>query len=88
MIDKRIRELKALAISESAVSIDGCYTNPRTYGVYEILAPTGYSRRFRFGNHPVRKAELTREYGDVKLENLFEDREHATKLANLLNHLH
>ena len=86
MLDKRIGELKALAISEAAVRIDGCYTKPRTYGVYEILASTGYSRKFRFGNHPVRKTELISEYGDVVLEDLFKDRADAKELANLLNH--
>lgn len=69
-----------------SIPIDGenkNYTIPRTYGVYEI--PTTDSRRFRFGNHPVRENELSREFGGVKRTAVFLDREDARDFAKLLN---
>jgi len=60
------------------------YTNPRTYGVYEILQTHG-ANKFRFGNHPVRENELIREFDNVKRIGLFLDREDAKHLAYILN---
>ncbi|MDQ3634040.1 MAG: hypothetical protein M3405_05955 [Acidobacteriota bacterium] len=76
------------SIPEKSVRSDSSnknYTNPRTYGVYEILK-TNYSKKYRFGNHPVRENELIRKFGNnVKGIGLFLDREDAKKLTSYLN---
>ena len=84
MNDARKKELMALSIGPSAVSVEGNYTNPRTYGVYRIHRTVRGSRQFRFGNHPVRELELIRD-GNVSLVALFTDRSHAKELTFLLN---
>jgi len=60
------------------------YTNPRTFGVYEIIG-TNSSKRFRFGNHPVREIELIRDFENVKRLGLFLIRKDAKNLADHLN---
>ena len=82
--DARKKELMALSIGPSTVSVERNYTNPRTYGVYRIPRTVRGSRQFRFGNHPVREWELIRD-GNVSLEALFTDRSHAEELATILN---
>ena len=75
------------SISENSVLIDSNnknYTNPRTFGVFEVTA-TNNSKRFRFGNHPVRENELIREFGSVKKHGLFLHREDAKALSDYLN---
>lgn len=76
------------SVSEKSVRPDLSnknYTNPQTYGVYEILK-TNDSKKFRFGNHPVRENELMREFdSNVKRVGLFLDREDAKKLVSYLN---
>jgi hypothetical protein len=84
MNDVRKKELMALSIGPSTVSVEGYYTNPRTYGVYRIPRTKPGSRQFRFGNHPVRELELIRD-GNVSVVAIFTDRSHAEELANLLN---
>ena len=81
----RKNELLALSIAEASVRPDGYLTVPRSFGVYRILARTGTSRRYRFGNHPVRRLELNREFGATTLEALFTDRRIAEELAKLFN---
>lgn len=79
--------LLSKSISDKTVSINHQnknYTTPRTYGVYEILA-TNDSKRFRFGNHPVRENELIREFENIKRIALFLERENAQALTSLLN---
>jgi hypothetical protein len=62
------------------------YTVPRTFGVYEIHGrKRGASRRFRFGNHPVRKIELEREFGRVSTLALFESRDDAKSYSDHCN---
>ena len=84
MNDARKKELMALSIGPSTVSVEGNYSNPRTYGVYRIPRTVRGSRQFRFGNHPIRELELIRDR-NVSLEALFTDRSHAKELAFLLN---
>jgi hypothetical protein len=82
-----VQHLLALAVSESSVILDGSYTKPKTWGVYEIepLASNRSTRRYRLGNHPVRQRELEQEYGTVKRIALFTSRTLAEKLAAQLN---
>lgn len=79
--------LLSKSISENSVRVDSNnknYTNSRTFGVYEVTA-TNNSKRFRFGNHPVRESELIREFGNVKRHGLFLHREDAKALSYYLN---
>ena len=85
MSASRKNELLALSIAETAVRADGNLTIPRSFGVYRIVAGAGTSRRYRFGNHPVRRHELDRELGATRLEALFFERRLAEELARLLN---
>jgi hypothetical protein len=75
------------AVTERDVVVEGFYTNPRTWGVYEIEPPgNGRStRRFRIGNHPVRQQELEREFGQATPIALFQMRALAVALERLLN---
>lgn len=73
------------AISPSQVTIAGPLTVPRSWGVYRIPVDSGATRRFRFGNHPVRMTELERDYGSCKLLHLFLHRTDAQALAELFN---
>lgn len=84
---KEKERLLEKSISEKSVRIDSNnknYTNPRTFGVYEIT-DTNDSKRFRFGNHPVREKELIREFENVNRIGLFLDRKDAKSLAKYLN---
>jgi len=60
-------------------------TKPRTWGTYSIPDEFVYGRKkkYRCGNYPVRMKELERDYGSVKLEALFENRDDAKVLAEL-----
>ena len=73
------------AISPSSVRPDGWLTVPRSYGVYRVPSSAGSTRRFRFGNHPVRQRELEREFGACKLEYLFTERDDAKAVALALS---
>ena len=66
------------------ISYEGSYTNPRSYGVYYLQNST-ISRRYRFGNHPIRMRELEREFSSCALIKLFLSREDAKALAYQLN---
>ena len=80
-IDKIIER----AINPRSVRADGALTSPRTYGVYQLPKASGATRRFRFGNHPVRMRELEIEFGSCKLEHLFRAREDARDVALALS---
>jgi len=74
------------AISPSSDEEKGRYTNPRSYGVYKLPAHCGATRRYRFGNHPVRRRELNLAYRTTcELMYLFLSREDAMALASMLN---
>lgn len=83
----RTEALLAKAVDASSLSIDGRYTTPRTWGVYEVARfLNGKRTRFHYiGNHPVRHAELEREYGSATLIALFTDRADAEELQFRLN---
>ncbi len=82
------KRLLEKSISEQSVRIDSNnknYTNPRTYGVYEITISDN-TKKFRFGNHPVRENELIREFeSNIKRIGLYLDREDAKYPAKILN---
>jgi hypothetical protein len=73
------------AISTKSVRIKGPLTQPRSYGVYAITANYGVTRRYHFGNYPVRMRELVKQFGNCTLEYLFLSRNEAKKLASMLN---
>lgn len=78
--------LLSKVISENSVSPDSNnknYTSPRTYGVYEVK--TNNTKKYRFGNHPVRENELFREFGKVERLGIFLNRDDAKELSDLLN---
>jgi hypothetical protein len=86
MGESRVEELLSKAIAASSVVEDGSYTRPRTWGVY-VIEPEKHAatKRFRFGNHPVRQRELTQEFGKARLYALFESRLLAVELTALMN---
>ncbi len=59
-------------------------TIPKTYGVWDI-GPGSSGKRFRYGNNPVRGAELARDYGRAGLIGLFTNRAAAKSMADSLN---
>ena len=59
-------------------------TIPRTWGVWDIGSKSG-GKRFRFGNNPVRGAELRRDYGTSTLIALYTNRAAAKSHADKLN---
>lgn len=61
------------------------YTIPRTFGVYKIESDRLSTKRYRFGNHPVRYTELRKEYSAVRCIALYFDRSLAKQLASALN---
>lgn len=83
----REKELLRIAINPSSVVVRGKYTDPKTWGVYEVSPSQRASstRRFRFGNHPIRQHELVSEFSDANLVALFLERAFAEELAHLLN---
>jgi hypothetical protein len=82
-----IRALTRRAVTVTSVRIDGRYTVPRSYGVYVLPNTSGSSRRYRFGNHPIRLIELNRDFPGARLRYLFLSREESMELANILNAL-
>ena len=58
------------AVTERDFVVEGSYTNPPTWGVYEIEPPENgrSTRRFRIGNHPNRQRELEVEFGGSPAE--------------------
>jgi hypothetical protein len=85
MSGNRLNELLSQAVTSTSIQVVGIYTNPRTFGVYKLNGSSAIGRKYRFGNHPVRETELTREYGFAKVVALFMEREQARELASLLN---
>lgn len=85
-MDQRVSELLSLAVQQSMLRIAGAYTNPRSWGVYEVdPAQPVATKRFRIGNHPVRQHELEREFGTVRRIALFTSRTLAEQLSAILN---
>jgi len=75
------------AVTERDFVVEGSYTNPPTWGVYEIEPPENgrSTRRFRIGNHPNRQRELELEFGRASRIALFLSRHLAVDLERLLN---
>ena len=88
MNDARAKALLSRSIPASSVTVLGLYTQPRSWGVYQIEPPEEGRpmKRIRFGNHPVRQQELEGEFGAAGLVALFPERVLAEELASLLNH--
>ena len=84
MIDK-LEQALARATDLSLIVANGSLTIPRSYGVYVLPASIKGTRRWRYGNHPIRQRELEAEYGSAKLEALFLKRHDAAELARLRN---
>lgn len=80
-----MKKLEARAISPRSVRPDGHLTLPRSYGVYELSGNIRNTRRFRYGNHPVRRQELERQFGACKLLYLFGTRADAAEMAAACN---
>lgn len=72
-------------INEGDVRTVGSLTVPRSFGVYRLPEGLGATRRFRFGNHPVRERELVAAYGRCTRLHLFLAREDARAVARWLN---
>jgi hypothetical protein len=85
MNNSRRNELLAKAIELITLKVDGIYTSPRTYGVYRLTGKAKSGREFRFGNHPIRKAELINEYGGAEVVAVFLSRQDAQELASIEN---
>jgi hypothetical protein len=73
------------AINPADVSADGRYTDPRSYGVYQLPYASASASRFHQGNHPVRLQELEREFGACTLSFLFLSKEDAEAVTSALN---
>lgn len=83
--NSRKNELLSKAIDLITLKVDGIYTSPRAYGVYRLTGKAKSGREFRFGNHPIRKAELINEYGDAEVVAVFLSRRDAQELASIEN---
>jgi hypothetical protein len=73
------------AVMPYTVTRSGRYTQPRSYGVYELGEPSAGTARYHFGNHVVRLRELQHTHGRANLFALFLDREDAEELCRILN---
>ncbi len=79
--------MSANKVTESSLLPDpknNKYTIPRSYGVYE-LPSFSKGKANRFGNHPVRRIELEREFGSVIVIELYLKRDDAKNRADYLN---
>lgn len=86
-MNSRVQDILRKSLPQTSVVRCGKYTEPPTWGVYKISAPqsTASTRRYRFGNHPIRQQELSTEFSAAELLALFQDRADAIELARLLN---
>lgn len=78
--------IRRRSVGLSSVQPAGRLTRPPTFGVYLLPARAGATRRYRYGNHPVRMRELHAEFGDCSLVALFLQRVDAASLAEIENH--
>jgi len=82
-------QLMARSVSPEQYKINSTnsqLTTPRTWGTFAIPDEfvSGTKKKFRCGNYPVRQSELEKEFSSVKLIALFENRDDAKALADLL----
>ena len=81
-----MNEIIKRAITEQDVKPNGKrYTTPKSWGVYQLSESAGDTKKFRYGNHPVRKTELIRDFGSCSLIYLFLSRNDAKSVATTLN---
>jgi len=87
MSEAHLKSLLAKSIDLSSLKPDGQYTNPKTWGVYEVerLLDGKRGKGFHFGNHPIRQQELIRQFGEAQLVALYGARIDAEEVAYLLN---
>ena len=79
--------LMAKSVEPKHYQIDSAnrnYTKPRTWGVFAIPDKSAAGKKYRFGNYPIRQKELEKEFGVVEFIALFEKREDAKTLIDLL----
>lgn len=83
---RRIEELVARSVAPGAVTVVGRGTEPPTFGVYCVEGFAGGTRglQYRVGRHPVRQAELVREFGAAVRLGLFTGRADAEEFRHLL----
>lgn len=60
------------------------WTIPKSYGVWE-LGNSGSSKKYRYGNYPIRGAELSAKFSRVNLIALYSTRAEAKQYADELN---
>jgi hypothetical protein len=86
MTKSRVQELVEMAVSPLTLRSNGSLTIPQSWGVY-LITPDSQTatRRFRYGNHPIRQLELQNEFGSVRPVAHFTARALAVELASLLN---
>jgi|LauGreDrversion4_2_1035121.scaffolds.fasta_scaffold308493_2 hypothetical protein len=87
MSEARLKSLLTKSIDPSSVKPDGQYTNPKTWGVYQVerLLDGRRGKGFHFGNHPIRQQELIRQFGEAQTIGIFEKRIDAEEVAYLMN---
>lgn len=90
MSEARLKSLLGKSIDPSLVKPDGLYTNPKTWGVYQVerLLDGKRGKGFHFGNHPIRQQELIRQFGEAQTIGIFEARIDAEEVAYLMNGSH
>lgn len=81
----QIDVLISRSVDTGLFPINGIYTNPKSYGVYELINTLDINKKYRHGNHPIRLKELVREFGDCKVTATFLNRADAILLTQLLN---
>lgn len=84
-IEALIDALKSRSVDTDLLPINGIYTNPKSYGVYELINSNEANKKYRHGNHPIRLKELAREFVDCKVIATFLNRDDAALLTKLLN---
>lgn len=77
--------LLARAVDPSKLALNGYLTTPPSFGVYDLGSSARSTKRFRYGNHPVRCRELEAEFGSCKIEAVFRVRSDAKRVADYLN---
>jgi hypothetical protein len=80
-----LRALLDRAVEPHTLKPDGRYTEPPSYGVYELGDHTAGRARFHFGNHPIRQRELVKHFGSTRLIATFLDRSDAEELSRHFN---
>jgi hypothetical protein len=85
-----VEQLFTRALDQESVGADPIspgLTIPRTWGVYKIegsdCGPSG--KRYRHGNHPIRRVELERDFGKVAVVAVMPAKKLATQLEFRMN---